>query len=189
MVIRPIVVSNFLTDSRKRKSSQELEGVYERSWAMRPKPPTSTTPPSSTTPSSSEEASAVGLEGENKDDMLNIYFSIVDALLRAADEEQPHNFARDELNQKLSQYDANKSKDMRHRLLKHFQSLGKEARDLVGLFRLLDVVLDDQMDLVEIPCRDEDGSECFDNRILPIIIKRCPDLGKLHFRCANGLVG
>lgn len=187
-VVRPIAVSN-LSDSRKRKSSQDVEGAYEGSWAMRPKPPTTTTPPPSSTPSSSEEASAPGLEEENKDEMLNIYFCMVDALLRSADEERPLHSARNELNQKLGQYDANKNKDMRLRLLKHFQSQGKEARDLVGLFRLLDVILDDHMDLVEIPCRDEDGCECFDNRILPIIIKRCPNLGKLHFRCSNGLVG
>lgn len=155
---------------------------------MRPKSPSSKSPPTSITPSLSEEASAPGIDDEKKSDMLNIYLCIVDALLRAADIEQAHQLARSELALKLNQRDAIESQDMRSRLLKHFQTQGKEARDLVGLFRLLDVVLDDNMDLVEIACRDEDGSECFDNRIFPVLVNRCPGLRKLHLRCANGLV-
>lgn len=154
---------------------------------MRPKSPSSKSPPTSITPSLSEEASAPGIDDEKKSDMLNIYLCIVDALLRAADIEQAHQLARSELTLKLNQRDAIESQDMRSRLLKHFQTQGKEARDLVGLFRLLDVVLDDNMDLVEIACRDEDGSECFDNRIFPVLVNRCPGLRKLHLRCANGL--
>lgn len=179
-----------MSDSRKRKSSlsEQLVGVCESGWAMRPKLPTSASSPTYVTPSLPEESSAAGTDDEKKSDMLNIYLNIVDTLLRAPDVEQTHQFARTELSLKLNQLDAIENQDMRYRLLKHFQTQGKDARDLVGLFRLLDVVLDDNMDLIEIVCRDEDGSECFDNRIFPVIVNRCPGLRKLHLRCANGLV-
>lgn len=188
LIADPIVLS-FVSEleSRKRKSSNDQEiSIYEGSWAMRPTPPTS-----STTRSSSEETSALFLEDEeNKDEMLDVYRIVIDSLLQSFDdEEETCQLVRDQLSIKLHHHDTVKSNEIRHRLLKHFQAQGKEFREFIGLRRLLNVVLDENMEMVEIPYREEDAGDCFDDRILPILVKRCPGLQILHLHCTDRLVG
>ena len=181
-----VVRSSFELESRKRKSSpigQELHSVYEGSWAMRePTPPTSTT-------HSSSSAETVGLEEEeNKDEMLDIFQSVIDVLLKATDEEAPQ-LARRLLAIRLGHHDEIRNKEMRYRLLKHFQNQDREFKEMLGLSRLLDVILDEMMDQVEIPLRVDETSDNLDEGILPVIAKRCPSLRTLHIHCSDHLVG
>lgn len=149
---------------------------------MRPSPPT-------TSSRSSEEglASAVLVEEEeNKDEMLDIYRTVIDCLMQTSDdEEEACKLARNQLALKLNHHEISKSNEIRHRLLKHFQAQGRELKEFVGLRRLLGVVLDEKMDMVEIPCRDEDVEDCLDDHVFSILINRCPNLQSLHFHCSE----
>lgn len=142
------------------------------------------TPSTSSSRSSEEATSSIVVEEEdNKDEMLDVFQSVVDCLMKTSeDEEEACKLARNQLSLKLSHHETWKSNEIRHRLLKHFQAQGKELKEFTSLRRLLDVVLDEKMEMVEIPCTEEDAG---DDQILPILVNRCPSLQSLHIHCSE----
>lgn len=125
---------------------------------------------------------------EANKEVLEIYRHVVDGILQTSAENDGFQSVRNQLAMKLSRHDATKNKEIRLGLLKHFQAQGKEFRNHLGLSRLLDVILDENMDTVEIPYKDENAGDYFDDHILPILVNRCPSLKTLHLHCSENAV-
>lgn len=184
MIAGPIALSHWRREfeSRKRKPSSDSvwDSSNEESWAMIPAA-------HSTSHSSSEEALTFGFdEEESKDDIFDIYQSMVDVLLRTPGDES-HQLARRHLSVKLNQYDPSKHRDIRYRLVKNYQNQNKIIKDVLGLSCLLDIALDEDMNEIEVSLSTYDDGK-FEDRILEIVLQRCPRLRTLHLNCSEQLV-
>ena len=176
------------TEDRARKSSRDQElCVYEVSWAMRP---VQQAPRRSQISLTNREQTDPQHQDENNEEMLDVYNSVIEGILHTNIESgDGFQTVRNQLAARLIHHTTVKSRELRLRVLKHFQAQGKEFRQHLGLSRLLDVILDEDMDLVEIPFKDENAGEYFDDHILPILVNRCASLKTLHLQCSGHVVG
>lgn len=135
--------------------------------------------------SSSEDALLDGWQDE-EEDVLPVYWMLMEILSQQEDEGRRHK-AREFLVRKLGHHDAAKSRQIRCRLLKSFQHPVRTTGNPVKLSDFLDVVLDDTLDQIELSKWNEDEEQS-DGEIFQRIIHRSPKVQALNLYCTAHMV-
>lgn len=149
--------------------------MYEQNWAMR----------SRLAGSSSSEDASIGGRQDDEDEILPIYWNLIEMLASQEDAGRRQR-AREFLAQRLVQFDPSKSKEIRCRLLKHFQHPIRKKVEHIRLSEFFDVVLDEtleQIDLSEWSIEDQFNGDVFQK-----INQRSPNLQTLNLHCMDHMV-